>query len=185
MPLGGGDELIDVLDEDGRVVGRASRSRMRAEQLPHRATYVALVRAVQKPASGPGGTGRLHSDDLVVVHQRALWKDVYPGYWDIAFGGVCSAGEDWYESAKRELKEEAGVEAELSLLADGQYQDADNHSFGRIFLARSQADVACLDGEVVAVDEVPLGEIAGWVNGRPVCPDSLQLVLPALLDLMD
>jgi isopentenyldiphosphate isomerase len=91
------DDLVDVVDADDRVVGQATRARMRAEGLRHRAVYV-VVRT---------------SDDGVVVHRRAGWKDVYPGAWDCCFGGVLDAGEGWEDAAARELAEEAGITAPL------------------------------------------------------------------------
>ena len=50
------------------------------------------------------------------MHRRAEWKDVYPGYWDVCFGGVLGAGEAWDDAAHRELQEEAGIDAPLELL---------------------------------------------------------------------
>ena len=68
------DELVDLVDEDDNVVEVVTRAEMRArgERARHRACYVAV----------------LTSSDELVVHRRADWKDVYPGYWDVCFGGV-------------------------------------------------------------------------------------------------
>ncbi len=176
-----GDELIDVLDEHGGVVGTATRREMRSTRLRHRATYVFVVRGPELSSLDSAADLDLQPSDRIIVHRRADWKDVYPGYWDIAFGGVCGQGEEWRDSARRELREEAGIDANLVLLGEGEYEDDKNHSFGRVYLARSQADVVCADGEVVAVDEVPIGELADWATGRSVCPDSLQLAAETLL----
>ena len=91
-----GPDLVDIVDESGRVVGTVTRAEMRARNLRHRAVGV-LVRTA-------GGD--------VVVHRRSDWKDVWPGYWDLAFGGVLQPGEDWIDGARRELAEEAGIEAD-------------------------------------------------------------------------
>lgn len=177
-------ELVDVLDDNGRVVDTVPRHQMRSERLAHRSTFVALVR-------GPDLTGDELIQDIglsvhtpLVVHQRADWKDVYPSYWDVAFGGVCGAGEGWDVSARRELLEEAGVQTGLVLLSQGEYRDETSHTFGRIYLGRSDAELHCDDGEVVQVDEVAVGELARWADGRRVCPDSRHLVLPVLADLL-
>ena len=63
---------MDVLDEEGRVVGVATRAEVRAGNLWHRTVFIAVVTP----------------DDEVVVHQRADWKDVWPSHWDVCFGGV-------------------------------------------------------------------------------------------------
>ncbi|WP_122588854.1 NUDIX domain-containing protein, partial [Pseudomonas viridiflava] len=43
------------------------------------------------------------------VHRRTLSKAIYPGYWDVAAGGMVQAHESYAESAARELEEELGV----------------------------------------------------------------------------
>ena len=127
----------------------------------------------------------LGSETLVVVHRRADWKDVYPGYWDLAFGGVCTAGEPWLESAERELAEEAGLAAVVFPIAAGRYVDDRAETFGAVFLAYAEREPEPADGEVVALDRVSLGDLATWVEDRPVCPDSLALVVPAVSSLLD
>ncbi len=61
-------------------------------------------------------------------------KDVYPGYWDVAAGGVVQAGENYEQSAKRELAEELGVSrVSFRFLFDQYYEDQENRVWGRIF----------------------------------------------------
>ncbi|GAB2605449.1 NUDIX domain-containing protein [Streptomyces capparidis] len=90
------DELVALYaegDRAGRVVGRAPRSRVRAENLPHAATATLL-----RDAAG-----------RVYVHRRTDTKDIYPGMHDVWAGGVVRAGEDPVRTAARELAEELGV----------------------------------------------------------------------------
>jgi len=138
----------------------------------------------------------LSPDTPLVVHRRAEWKDVYPGYWDLAFGGVCAVGERWLESAERELAEEAGLPTRATVdradahtvpvlpVAAGRYVDDRAETFGAIFVAFSDREPAPVDGEVVALDHVPLGELAVWVEGRPICPDSKAMVVPVVSSLL-
>lgn len=89
------DEVVALYAEGnlaGRVVGEAPRSRVRAENLPHAATAVLLVRGTD-----------------VYVHRRTTTKDVYPGLLDVWAGGVVLAGESIESAAARELAEELGV----------------------------------------------------------------------------
>lgn len=158
------DDLVDVVDEGDRVIGTATRERMRAEGLRHRAVYV-VVRT---------------SDDRVVVHRRAEWKDVYPGAWDCCFGGVLDAGETWADAAARELAEEAGIAAPLRFLGAGSYDDGSTAVNGQVFEAVHDGPYPCPDGEVVEVRTVPRRELAAFLADRAHCPDSLELVLPVL-----
>lgn len=107
------DELVALLDSEGRVCGSAPRSVMRRENLRHGATGV-LVR---------------NTAGDIYVHQRTPVKDVYPSYYDFAAGGVVAAGEDPYDAVVRELAEELGISGvELEKLPEGDYAD-DNTSY--------------------------------------------------------
>jgi aminoglycoside phosphotransferase (APT) family kinase protein len=104
------DEIVALYDERGRPAGSAPRSQMRARNLRHAATAV----VVRDPL------GRVY------LHRRTDSKDVYPGRWDFAAGGVVLDGEDPAEAAVREAEEELGVTSPLVALGEGDY--ADDHT---------------------------------------------------------
>ncbi|MBX3287433.1 MAG: NUDIX domain-containing protein [Actinobacteria bacterium] len=157
-------EPVEVVDLDGRVERVVTRSEMRAGRLRHRCTYVLVLD---------------HADQLV-VHQRAAWKDVWPSRWDVAFGGVAGVGEDWLDAARRELHEEAGVEAILRQAGGGAYDDDAVSVLGRVFVARHDGPLTFPDGEVVASERVPLARLGEVLAERAWCPDSLALAESAL-----
>lgn len=136
---------------------------MRRHNLLHRAVYVLVVDA-----------GRL------LVHRRAGWKDVWPGRWDVAFGGVAAVGEPAAVAATRELAEEAGVTAHLDELGSGRYEDGEVRVTGEVFLVRSGGPFTFRDGEVVETTWVPLAELDAWLAGHDMCPDSVAIALPLL-----
>jgi 8-oxo-dGTP pyrophosphatase MutT (NUDIX family) len=163
-----GDELVDVLDEDGRVVGVATRAEMRAANLWHRTVFVVVVTP----------------EDEVVVHRRADWKDVWPSRWDLAFGGVVAAGEDWVAAAVRELAEEAGVEVAagaLRLLGEGRFENAQVRERYRFYRVCSGGPFSFADGEVTAVERVPRADLDAWCATHELVPDSAAII-PALGD---
>lgn len=163
-------ELVEEVDAEGNVIATVTRRAMRAGRLRHRCTYVVV----------------LTSDDEVVVHQRADWKEVYPSFWDVAFGGVCGVGESWLESAERELAEEAGiVDVVLEPIGSVRHDSEDGAVVGEAFVVRSDAEPTCPDGEVVRVDHVPLADLGAWLDGRDVCLDSREAVLPLLAAHLD
>lgn len=161
-PMSADGELVEHVDPEGRVLEVVTRGEMRQRLLRHRCTYVAVVT----------------SERELVVHRRADWKDVYPGWWDVFFGGVCGVGEDWEDAAARELAEEAGLAlsdlaSALSYLGPANYEGFDGLILGRLYLAVADAEPTCPDGEVVAIDRIPLSEIESWFDGRSVCFDSV------------
>lgn len=87
------DEIIDIVDENDRVVGRSPRGEAYAKGLRHRCAFV-LARDAE---------GR------IFVHRRTPGKLVFPSLYDMFVGGVVGAGESYDEAALREAEEELGV----------------------------------------------------------------------------
>jgi isopentenyldiphosphate isomerase len=165
--MGAADELVEVVDEHGAVERVVTRADMRAGNLRHRTVAVAVVTRAGE----------------VVVHRRADWKDVWPGRWDVCFGGVPGVGEGWRAAAARELAEEAGVSvdpAALRELGPSTYADGDVTAVGRIFLAQHDGPFRPADGEVVELARVPLAGLDAWLAGRALCADSESVVVPLL-----
>lgn len=159
---------MDVVDDLGTVVATTTRREVRAANLLHRSVFVAVV----------------DEGDRVVVHQRADWKDIWPGRWDIAFGGVVDAGEAWEHAAARELAEEAGIAPALVHLGSGRYEDASVREVAEVYLARSSGPFTFPDGEVAASDRVPLADLGPWITEHDLVPDSVAIVLPHLIELV-
>ena len=105
---------------------------------------------------------------------------MWPLAWDIAFGGVCGVGEAWADAAARELAEEAGLGGPLERIGGGRWEGGRVREVAEVFLARTDDEPTCPDGEVVATARVPLVELDAWMAGRTVCPDSVALVGPHL-----
>lgn len=160
------DDPVEVVDDDDRVVAVVTRAEMRRANLKHRCVFV-VVRA---------GDGR------VLVHQRAADKDVWPGRWDLAVGGVVAAGESYEAAAARELAEELGVDAPLVPLGSGAYRDDDVDVLARVYAVVHDGPFRFADGEVVWAGFVPLAELAARVAADPATwvPDSVEIVLPRL-----
>ncbi|MEU4680889.1 NUDIX domain-containing protein [Micromonospora sp. NPDC023737] len=87
------DELLDIVDEQDRVVGQARRGEVYAAGLRHRCAFV-LAR---------------DDEDRIFVHRRTARKLVFPSLYDMFVGGVVGAGESYDAAALREAEEELGV----------------------------------------------------------------------------
>lgn len=158
-------EMVDIVDDDDRVIATVTRARMRAERLQHRAVSIAVL----------GTDGRL------LVHRRADTKDVWPGMWDIAAGGVVSAGEDYETAARRELAEELGIDGvALRPLGAGRYRDDAVALLGRGYIAISDGPFVFTDGEIAEVRWVDRAGLDALLAGERFVPDNLALLLPLL-----
>lgn len=170
-----------MVAEDGTVTEVVTRQQMRARNLRHRCTYVAVLAGDRPAQTEPERGARVDPSTGLWVHQRAAWKDVHPSYWDLGFGGVCGVGEAWRPSAKRELAEEAGVTGvPLTEIGSVRYEDRSTSVVGRCFLAWWPEEPTCPDGEVVALATVALEDLERWVTTRDVCPDSVAALVAPL-----
>jgi isopentenyldiphosphate isomerase len=159
------EELVEVVDSSGAVTAVVPRWQMRARRLRHRAVFVAVF----------DGDGRL------LVHRRSDHKDLWPGWWDLAVGGVVAVGESWAAAARRELAEEVGIDGAVPVeLGGGVYADADVDLVGRVFRVEHDGPLRFGDGEVVEAVWVDAAGLASRLAVDRFLPDSRALVLPLL-----
>lgn len=91
-------ELFDIRDERGRKTGVVKeRSLVHRNGDLHGTAHVWIVRKKDK-----GGFD-------VLLQKRSANKDSYPGCYDISSAGHLPSGQEYLESALRELEEELGI----------------------------------------------------------------------------
>ncbi len=152
------NERVIIVDDDNAVVGAAPRHEMRAKRLPHRATFILVF----------------DSKGRILVQKRTDTKDVYPGYYDLAAGGVVTEGESYDESAIREAAEELGIHGvPLESRFDFYFEDPGNRCFGRVYSCVCDGPFTLQPEEVVSVDFAGLSDV---LDGRiePLTPDTLE-----------
>ena len=155
-----GDELVDVVDDDGNVVRVVTRREMRAGRLPHRCVYLLVFNA----------RGELF------VHLRTPTKDVYPSHWDVACGGVPAAGEAFDDAARREGREELGVELAPGPLFPFRYADGRTVLHAMAYRAVHDGPFVLQPEEVVRGEFVPVGVALERARRDPFCPDGLAVL---------
>jgi len=90
-------EILEVVDDQDRVIGSAPRAEIHANSWRHRAAHVFLF--------NPQGQ--------IYVQRRSASKDRFPGALDSSAAGHVEPGEGYEEAAIRELQEELGIHAQL------------------------------------------------------------------------
>lgn len=168
-----GSEQVDIVDDDDVVIDVVSRARMRKDRLCHRAVFVVVI----------DDAGR------ILVHRRSESKDVWPGWFDLAVGGVVGAGETYDDAARRELREELGVcDAEISPFDDGKprrYVDEVVDVFARCYVVRHCGPFVFSDGEIVDARWSTWEELRVLVRDEKFLPDSRHLLFEELSRLLD
>ena len=155
-----GAELVDVIDEQGQTVGVVSRREMRARRLPHRCVYILVF----------------NSRGELFVHLRTPTKDVFPGYWDVAVGGVLAAGESFDTGARREAAEELGVTVVAEALFPFRYEDERTVVQAMVYRATHDGPFRLQPEEVVRGEFLPLGEVQARAEHESFCPDGVAVL---------
>lgn len=151
-------ELIAWVDEHDEVLGALPRAELRQRGLIGRGTFILLFNAAGE----------------LCVHRRTLSKAVYPGYWDIAAGGMVAAGEGYAQSAERELAEELGIR-DAVLRDHGRFffDQPENRIWCAVFSAVSDAPLVLQPEEVLEAHFMTLEAVQLDIRHKPYCPDSL------------
>jgi len=151
-------ERIAWVDEQDRPLGGVPRSVLRERHLIGRCTYILLF----------------NSAGELCVHRRTLSKALYPGYWDMAAGGMVLDGEGYADSAARELAEELGVrDVPLVEHAHFFYDAPESRLWCRVYSAVSDAPLTLQPEEVLEARFISLDQVLAETEHVPYCPDSL------------
>ena len=88
------NEIFPVVDEEGRVMGSATRGECHGgAKLLHPVVHLHVFNAAGD----------------VYLQKRPAWKDIQPGKWDTAVGGHIDYGEMPEDALRREVREELGI----------------------------------------------------------------------------
>ena len=88
-------ERFPVVDEEGRVVGSATRGECHdgSKRFLHPVVHLHVF----------NGKGEVY------LQKRPAWKDIQPGKWDTSVGGHIDEGETPEQALVREVREELGI----------------------------------------------------------------------------
>lgn len=88
------EEMLPVVDDNGIVVGKATRGECHGGNKPLHPVVHLHVR---------------DNKERIYLQKRPEWKDIQPGKWDTAVGGHVDYGEEIPAALRREAREELGL----------------------------------------------------------------------------
>jgi isopentenyldiphosphate isomerase len=161
------EEIVAIVDVHNNVIGAAPRREMRARRLPHRSTYILVF----------------NSQGALYVQKRTMTKDLFPGYYDIASGGVVLAGENYDAGARRELAEELGIhDVPLTHLFDFFYTDEHTQVWGGVFSCVYDGAIILQEEEIDSGAFMAISDILHHAQTAPYTPDSVYVLQHYLAD---
>ena len=145
------NEQFPVVDENDEVQGYAARAKVHGNNLRHRAVHILIF--------NPAGE--------VYLQQRSRRKDRHPLKWDSSAAGHVTAGENYDETARRELKEELGVEVPLERIFRLTASSRTDHEFICGYRGTVSGNLAPNKWEIERGFFVAPAVIDGWTSARP------------------
>ena len=147
------EEIFDVVDERDEVIGRAPRSEVHARGLLHRAVHVLVF----------------NSRGEIFLQKRSMKKDRQPGVWDSSCSGHVDSGENYDETAIRELHEELGLKVSTppqKLFKIDACAETDAE-FVWIYRCESDGPFQLHPDEIETGDWFALEKVTSWIAERP------------------
>jgi 16S rRNA (adenine1518-N6/adenine1519-N6)-dimethyltransferase len=144
------NEQLLVVDQNDQVQGHSARSEVHGNNLRHRAVHILIFNQ----------TGDVY------LQQRSRWKDRHPLKWDSSAAGHVAAGEDYDQTARRELKEELGVDIPLRRIFKLSASSQTDHEFIRGYCGVVSEDLAPNRCEIERGVFFSPVVIDGWTSAR-------------------
>jgi len=144
-------EQFPVVDRNDRISAYASRAEVHGNNLLHRAVHILIF--------------NLAGD--VYLQQRSRWKDRHPLKWDSSAAGHVTARENYDETARRELKEELGVDVPLERIFKLTASARTDHEFICGYRGIVSEDLAPNKCEIERGVFFAPAVIDGWTSARP------------------
>lgn len=149
------DEIFDVVDENDRVIGQATRAEVHRKKLFHRAVHVLVFDARGN----------------AVLQKRSLAKDTCPGLFSTSCAGHVDSGESYECAAIRELGEELGVPPDaartLRFLFALRPCDALGQEFVRVYQLNFAGTLTPNPAEISELLALPPEEIDARIKTAP------------------
>lgn len=128
-------------------------------------------------------TWLINDNNEFLIQKRGVNLKRHPGKWNFT-GGAVDAGESSVEGAKREVKEELGINIDtLEFLLSYRRE----HDFVDVWVGRTNADIEDLDTSDREVDEVrwvSFQELKNMINNNEFVP-SVKLYLELFEKLLE
>jgi 16S rRNA (adenine1518-N6/adenine1519-N6)-dimethyltransferase len=147
----GASERFPVVDENDSLLGEAPRSEVHGDNLRHRAVHLFIF----------------NRQGELFLQKRSRWKDRHPLLWDSSAAGHVEAGEEYDETAARELEEELGVKAQLTRVLKLPCQENTGWEFIWLYRGEHDGPFQLAKAEIEHGEFFSIDVVSRWMKARP------------------
>ncbi len=144
-------EIFDVVDEQDQVIGSATRHEVHQKKMRHRAIHIFVFNK---------------AGDLF-LQRRSRWKDVHPLRWDSSAAGHVNSGQEYNETAQRELIEELGISAPLERIGAIEACEDTAWEFVHLYRAEHEGPFLLSPAEIDTGGWFKPAMVDAWIVARP------------------
>ena len=144
-------ERFPVVDENDQFVSDAPRREVHGNNLRHRAVHLFIF----------------NRQGELFLQKRSRWKDRHPLLWDSSAAGHVEAGEEYDETAARELEEELGVSTPLNRVVKLPCSERTGWEFIWLYQGQHDGPFQLAKTEIEHGEFFPIEIVSRWVNARP------------------
>lgn len=124
-------EFFDIVNEKDEIIGKIRENEQNTVK-PSQLRFINII--------------VINNDDMIVVPKRSSNRKLFSNCYDFSVGGHVNSGEDYEESAYRELKEELGIEnVKLQEVAYFSPFNSDSNTFQKVYLLRYNSEIREFD----------------------------------------
>ncbi len=147
------EELYHVTEDDS-VVGRVERDQAHDKSILHRSGIVFVIRP----------------DRRILIQNRSPSKRIFPNRYDCSCAFHVKFGESYDEAAKRELREETGINGVLEYLGKFSHHDPPENQIVAVFKCQSNGHIQIDKTEATGANFYSKSEVDEIVATKKVTP---------------
>ncbi len=157
------EEMVDIVDEEDAIIGKALRSEVIVKHLIHRTAYVIIQDYFKR----------------LLIQKRSESKKIFPGFWDLGISETLLSGESYETAAIRGLEEELGIQGytknELTQLFDLKYRSDSYNTNTRVFKLVYNGPIRIQTDEVDEARHESPSEIMDLIANGVFAPDGAMV----------
>lgn len=145
------EEIYAVVDQDDRIVGRATRGEIHRKGLLHRSVHIFVF----------------NREGQLYIQKRSMSKDMYPGSWDSSASGHVDWGETYEAAAAREIEEELGIRPRLIYWFKIKACPETGWEHVGFFTAHATEEIKANPNEIIEGRYMDIHRLSMWITHTP------------------